>query len=818
MFADIILPFALEKNYTYVIPAEFEGILKPGMRAEVSFRKKIYTGIIAKIHDRRPEGYSLKPILALPDHLHVINKIQLDFWKWISQYYLCTEGEVMQAALPAAYKLSSETILVLDNDKKIDSAKLTDKEYIVAEALTIQNELTLSEIQKILQQKSIQPIVKTLIENGIAYIKEELKETFKAKTEKYLLLHPQYSDEKTLEELFNKLEQKESLSKQLHALMIFYQEAQLYGKIKRSVLLRKSGISTSVLATMIKHGIFIEQIEETSRLKGNNLPAEQKDILLSTAQKNALGQIIKNFQEKDVVLLHGITGSGKTELYIELIKQYLKTSNAQILYLLPEIALTAQIINRLKKYFGGLVGIYHSKFSQNERVEIWQKILKKEYRIVIGARSALFLPFPELSLTIIDEEHDYSYKQHDQNPRYHARDAAIYLSKLHQAKTLLGTATPAIETYYNAQTNKYGYVNLSERYAQIELPKIEIIHLSEALKKTNKTQSFLSKELQTEIQNSLEKKEQVIIFQNRRGFAPFVICESCGWVPQCINCDVKLVYHKYADELRCHYCGYKRKTFPVCPACNSSRILIQGLGTEKIEDELQILFPEKKIARLDLDSVRTKNGFERVISAFEEGETDILVGTQMVTKGFDFDNVNLVGIIHADQTWNFPDFRANERAYQMLTQVSGRAGRKNKKGLVIMQCLNPSHPVLYYVIENNYKALYEAEIFQRQKFDYPPFTRLIKITLKHKEIEIVSAASKFMASELQKKLGKRVLGPVLPPIAKIRNKIHFEILLKLKNNTSEINQVKHHIASSEIQLFQQAQYKQVDIVIDVDPL
>ncbi|MBC8173260.1 MAG: primosomal protein N' [Chitinophagales bacterium] len=812
-FADIILPFALEKNYTYSIPDDMLQALTPGIRVEVPFKSKTYTGIVARIHDQKPEGYVLKPILSLPDHLQVVNKIQLDFWAWMADYYMCSVGDVMQAALPAPYKLSSETILVLEDEKKIDSAALNDKEFIVAEALTMQKKLTLQEIQKILRQKSVQPIVKVLIEKGIAFIKEELKGAYKARTEKYILLNKTYQQEEALRKLFDQLEK---FPKQLHILMMYYQLAYDTGKIKRAVLLRKADATAAVLQTMLKKEIFFESEEGISRLPEGADVIENK-ITLSPAQNDVLDDIEEQFKEKNVILLHGVTGSGKTEVYIELIRKRL-ADKKQVLYMLPEIALTAQIVNRLKKHFGNVVGVYHSKFNQNERIEIWQKVLNQEYQVLLGARSSLFLPFRDLDLVIIDEEHDYSYKQQEPNPRYHGRDAAIYLAHLHNAKTILGTATPSIETFYHTQTKKYGLVKLYERYSKMEMPEIKIVPVIKTSQNKNTDPSHFTAELTAAIKNALLIKEQVILFQNRRGFAPFVICEACGWVPQCVNCDVKLVYHKFADELRCHYCGYKHKTFPVCPACNSSRILIQGLGTEKIEDELNLLFPEQKIARLDLDAVRTKHGHEKIIRDFEDGEIDILVGTQMVTKGLDFDNVNLVGIMSADQIINYSEFRANERAFQLMTQVSGRAGRKNRKGLVLIQAIYTKHPVLQYVIDNNYPALFENEILQRQQFLYPPFTRLLKIVVKHKQTEIAHKAANFLVSHLIKLFGKKVLGPSVPNIARIRNKYNLEITVKMDTQKHFIENVKKRVKEIVVKMQENKDFRQADIVLDVDPL
>ncbi len=812
LFADVILPFALEKNYTYAVPEEFSAALQPGMRVEVPFRNKTYTGIIAKIHSEKPNGYTAKSILSLPDHLHIVNKIQLEFWNWMAKYYMCSNGDVMNAALPAPYKLSSETVIVLDENAVIDTQLLEDREFIVAEALSIQKELSLKDIQQILQLKTIQPVIKALIQKGVAYIKEEMKETYSAKTEKFVILHSDYNSEETLGKLFDKLE---AFPKQLNVLMVYYQLAAQQQKIKKSVLIRKADASSAVLKTMIKNNIFIETDENVSRLQLYGI-SDEDEIQLNEEQIAITKKIHNLFEEKQTVLLHGVTGSGKTEVYIEFIKKSV-AEGKQVLYLLPEIALTAQIINRLKKRFGSIIGVYHSKFNQSERVEIWQRVLNNEYKIILGARSALFLPFNKLGLIIVDEEHDYSYKQHEPNPRYHARDAAIYLAHLHKGKTLLGTATPSVETYFQAVSGKFGLVTMFKRYGNMAMPEIRIVDIKEEEK--NKTmQSHLSSQLIGQMQSTIKNREQIILFQNRRGYAPYLICEACGWTPRCVNCDVNLVYHKFSDELRCHYCNFKNNTYQACPACGSTRLIIKGFGTEKIEDELHYSFPESKIARLDLDSIKTKHGHEKVIRAFEDGEVDILVGTQMVTKGLDFDNVNLVGILSADQIINFSDFRASERAFQMMTQVSGRAGRKNKKGVVLIQALQTNHPVLKFVIHNDYNGFYNKEIAERREFGYPPFVRLIRLTLKHNKSEMVNRTAQFLATELRKHFGSNLLGPAIPGIPRIRNKYLSEILIKADNKKAETDRMKTFLKFEIEKLQMHPTHKRVEIIVDVDPM
>lgn len=812
LFADVILPFALEKNYTYAIPEEYSAILVPGMRVEVPFRNKVYTGVIAKVHPLKPDGYQPKPILSLPDHLQVIHKSQLDLWQWMADYYMCPIGDVMQAALPAAYKLSSETVIVYHPNHGVDVLTLDEKEFLVAEALSIHNELALKDIQLIVQQKTIQPIIKALIGLGIASVKEELKEVYIPKTEKYVVLDEAYASEEGIQQLFEQLQKHE---KQVNVLMIYYQLSTKEYKVKRSVLLRRAGVTAAVLKTMVKNGIFHEVDEQVSRL-GEYTGQLLDDLVLNEAQQKALTEIQTHWKEKQVVLLHGVTGSGKTEIYIECIKEAVEQGK-QVLYLLPEIALTAQIIARLKRRFGSAVGIYHSKFNQHERVEIWQQVLNGTCRIMLGARSAVFLPFNQLGLVIVDEEHDASYKQYEPNPRYHGRDTAIYLARIHGAKTILGTATPSIESYYHAKQQKYGLVELVGRYAEIEMPEVRIVDVK-AEEAGKQMQSHFSSVLKSEIQLTLDQKEQVILFQNRRGYAPFLLCEACGWTPQCVNCDVNMVYHKYANELKCHYCNYTHQPYATCPACGSARIVIKGFGTERIEDDLHYIFPDARTARLDLDTVRTKHGHEKIVKAFEEGGIDILTGTQMVTKGLDFDHVRLVGILSADQLINFADFRAAERAFQMLTQVSGRAGRKHRRGLVVIQAIKTDHPVLQYVVKHDFKGFYDREIAERQQFGYPPFTRLIRLTLKHASKDLVHAGAHVCARGLREQLGERVLGPALPVVPRIRNRYLMEILIKYPSNSQAMELVKQTIKAQLAKMDADAVYKRVDIAIDVDPL
>ncbi len=809
LFAEIVLPFPLGQTFTYAVPEDLIPQVAVGMRTEVTFRNKVYTGLVCEIHDRSPSLQKVKSILSLPDPEPVINEEQLKFWKWIAAYYLCTLGEVYAAAMPAYFKLGSETHVLSSGNW--DATELEDKEFIVGEALRQKNELSLDEIRKLLQIKNVQPVIRTLIEKGLVLIKEEMKPGYKPKTKKMVSLAARYHDEEEMEVLFADLERAR---KQQEILMMYYQLAPDYGPLAASVLLRRSGASASTLKSMLDKGIFIQEEMEVDRIVVDAPSTSEKKLGLSELQQVALASVRHQLEEKGTVLLHGITGSGKTEIYIQLIEEYLQKGK-QVLYLLPEIALTAQIINRLTAHFGNSIGVYHSRFNHNERVELWRKVYSGSCRIVLGARSAVMLPYKELGLVIVDEEHDYSYKQQDPAPRYQARDTAVFLSTIFGSHTLLGTATPSLESFYNAKSGKYGYVELNERYGGVPLPEIKVVALSKQ-KIKGAPDLHISKDLEEAIQSSLLRKEQVILFQNRRGYSPTLLCAECGWSPECVNCDVHLVYHKSANELRCHYCGFKHEAVNTCPSCSSTRILVQGFGTEKIEDELSLQMPSASIARLDLDAVRTKTGHEMVISDFEEGKTDILVGTQMVTKGLDFENVSLVGILSADQILSFPDFRASERAFQLMTQVAGRAGRKNVKGVVMIQTHNPTHPVVQHVSHYRQEEFYTEELSQRNRFEYPPFTRIIQITMRHKKQELSLNASYQFVQALPRTPGYKVLGPVAPGIARVRGKYIIQTLIKVMHG--EEKQVRYDIRQAIEKVKAQKQFSGVDIIPDVDPV
>jgi primosomal protein N' (replication factor Y) len=856
-FVDVIVPLALPNLYTYRVPYELNEVVMIGKRVVVQFGKgKLYSALIRTIHNTPPKQYTAKYIDSILDEQPIVTIQQFQFWDWISQYYMCTIGEVMVAALPGGLRLTSETKIVI-NPSHLKAtitnglkSEISDKEYLLIEALEIRNVLTLTEIAAIVEQKTIYPIIKSLIEKGIVLIQEELKEKFKPKIETFIRI-TEYADvEENLKIIFSTLEKK--AHKQLEVLMAFITLSKRYSEerqeVKKTDILKMVNGAEGALTSLIKKNIFEVYDREAGRLtnvdnenKISQLNEIQQEVLDSIQQqffaKECTPSIVKNQAEqvviaattstlqkpklnKEVVLLHGVTSSGKTEIYVKLIETMI-AAGKQVLYLLPEIALTTQIINRLRKYFGNVVGVYHSKFNENERVEIWNKILNTKenelkYKLIIGARSSLFLPFNNLGLIIVDEEHDTSYKQYDPAPRYNARDGAIYLAHIHKAKTVLGSATPSVETYYNALEGKYGLANIHNRFGGVQMPEIIIADVKEATRR-KQMKSHFSPALLDAITLALDKKEQIILFQNRRGFAPQLECNVCAWIPQCVNCDVSLTYHKTTNQLRCHYCGYSIKPPSKCAACGDTDMKMKGFGTEKIEEELNVFYPRAKIMRMDLDTTRSKFAHQHIIQDFEEGNIDILVGTQMVTKGLDFDNVSMVGILNADSMLNFPDFRSFERSYQLMAQVAGRAGRKNKRGLVIIQTQNPSHSIIQEVIANDYLSMYTNQLLDRKNFNYPPFYRLIEITLIHKDINIVNESAKYLADALKKYLGKRVLGPEFPIVSRIRNSYHKNILIKIEKDIS-VAEVKKGIVELLIKFKSLVEFKIVRIQIDVDPI
>lgn len=811
-FVNVILPLPLAKLYTYRVPLEMVDEVAAGKRVVVQFgKKKLYAAIIHDIQFHPPKEYEAKYILSVLDEDVLVSPTLLKFWNWMANYYMCSIGDVMQAALPAPFKLQSETKIRLNQACEIETLELSDKEYLIVEALTVQEELSLDEIAEVVQLKNIFPLLKSLYLKDAVLLTEEMKEIYKPKMATCISLNEKYLDENELRNLFTTLEKKPM---QLDMLMAYLHLKNNTEHIQKSKLIETSKANDSSLKTLVKNNIFIEYKIKINRLKTEIIPTETFE--LNEFQQAAYNQLIMHFETKEVALLHGVTSSGKTHVYVKLIEEVLK-QNKQVLFLLPEIALTSQIVSRVKKYFGEQAVAFHSKFTQNERVELWNKIQKGEAKIIIGARSAVFLPFDKLGLVIVDEEHESSYKQQEPAPRYHARDAAIFLAHLWQCKTVLGSATPSFESYQNCKTEKYALVEMNERFGNMEMPQIITANIAEETRVKTMKGNFTSV-LYDEIETALTLHEQIILFQNRRGYAPIIECQSCHWVPKCINCDISLTYHKSLDSLKCHYCGHTQNVPKSCVACGSHILNLKGIGTEKIEDELGVLFPTARISRLDLDATKSKHGHEQIIQSFENHEADILVGTQMVSKGLDFEKVSVVGIINADQLLYFPDFRAHERAFQLISQVSGRAGRKHKQGKVIIQTSSPNHQVIQQIIHHQYQQLFTHECEERKQFEYPPYFRLIKIVVKHKEYKIAAEAAFDLKQNMNKRLGNdKMLGPESPFVSRIRNLFIKEILIKIDKNSPHLQEIKQFIKACISKTIENKGFNRCIIYADADP-
>ncbi len=815
LYADIILPLALpNRSYTYAIPEGASALVQPGVRVEVQFgRSKLYSGLVERVHDQKPD-YPLKPIISVLDEVNLVNSQQLGFWDWLSDYYCCTLGEVMAAALPGQLRLSSETRIVLNEAFGDDFNGFDTDEYLIGEALLIQQEITVEDARKILNKKTVFPVIQRLLNKGLLFLREDLQEKYRPKKISAVrLAEPYRSQPGQLREVMGELEKKE---RQLELLMAYLALEKRQPYVSKQELLTKADVTESSLNTLIKKGIFEKYERDVSRMSRYEDEIVESDAL-SEQQQRAIREIQAVFTEKEqnVALLYGVTGSGKTQVYIELIREVLQ-QGGQVLYLLPEIALTAQITHRLQKVFGADLAVYHSKINHNERVEVWKSAAAGK-PLTLAARSGLFLPFKDLRLIIVDEEHDASFKQYDPAPRYHARDAAIFLANIYKAKTLLGTATPSIESWHNALTGKYGLVEMHERYGGIQLPEIQMVDLREAAR-SKQMHSIFSPLLLEKIKTAITAGEQAILFQNRRGYAPMLECQVCSWTAQCKHCDVSLTYHKHSNRLRCHYCGYVQEVAQICPACGSGKITLRGFGTEKIEDEIKIFLPEARIGRMDMDTAGSKGNLAALLSDFEEGRIDLLVGTQMVTKGLDFDNVALVGVLGADQLIKFPDFRSGERAFQLLTQVAGRAGRKLKRGQVLIQAWEPTHPVLRDVLANAFRAFAKRELDERQAFKYPPYYRLIHLTVKHKDPRVVHQAAAELAKILRGRLGERVLGPVQPHTARLRTYYLQDIMLKLEKSAPLLANTKTFIKNTIELLLAKEGFRQLIVAIDVDPV
>ncbi|RZL49726.1 MAG: primosomal protein N' [Pedobacter sp.] len=810
LFVEVILPLSLAINYTYRVPFELNDKVNVGKRVVVQFGKhKIYTALVKTIGKKPPELYEAKYIIDVVDEHPVITEKQFQFWDWITTYYLCNEGDVMAAALPTGLKLASETILMLRDELPNDLA-LTEKELLIVEFLHKQPRMSIDDVVELLGQKTVYPIINSLIGKEVIYIAEEVIEKYKPLLKSFITLNPFYKEAENLKQLFSVLEKA---PKQLDALLAYLKLTKTDVSIPKQQLLEESGSGQAAIKALVDKDVFNVHKKQVSRLVDGEDEFEV-NFELSTAQQIAFNEIETQFESKEVILLHGITASGKTQLYIKLIEKAI-SSGGQVLFLLPEIALTTQIVERIKRYFGDKIGVYHSKFNDNERVEIWNKVLNGSYQVVLGARSAVFLPFKDLKLIVVDEEHESSYKQHEPAPRYQARDAAVFLAHLHRTKIILGSATPSIESFYNATTNKYGLVVLNERFGGVQLPIQEVVSIAEETKRKKMT-SYFTSVLIDDMSAALENKEQIILFQNRRGYATILICATCGYAPKCVNCDVSLTFHKTSGKLHCHYCGYHQSSINICPACGSVHIEQKGFGTERIEEELSLIFPDVKIARLDLDSTRTKNGMQQIISDFQDKKTQILIGTQMVAKGLDFDNVSLIGVINADTLLNYPDFRAFERSYQLLAQVAGRAGRRDKQGKVCIQAYDDSHRIIKQVIANDYAQMYADEMEERKQFNYPPFTRLIFINVKHKDANVLNIAAQTLANTLKAQLGNRILGPEQPLVARIRNYYIKQIIIKTEKSAA-IQKVKAVLKETIKDFNSQKDFKSVITQIDVDP-
>lgn len=815
-FVDVILPLPLHGCFTYSLSEEITEEVQIGCRVVVPFgRKKYYTAIVRNIHNAAPTAYEVKEVTALLDAHPILLAEQFKFWEWLADYYLCTQGDVYKAALPSGLKLESETMVEYNPDFESD-IRLPEREQKVLDLLSVESEQCVTKLEKDSGIKNILSVIKSLLDKEAIFVKEELKRTYKPKVETRVRLTIAARDEQRLKELFEELERA---PKQLDLLMKYIELSGVLGnqpkEVTKKELLHRASVSPAIFNGLVDKAIFEVYQQEIGRL---NLIQSSISPLhpLNDHQQRAYHDIMEVFREKNVCLLHGVTASGKTEIYIHLIEEII-SQGKQVLYLLPEIALTTQITERLQRVFGSRLGIYHSKFPDAERVEIWQKQLsRKGYDIILGVRSSVFLPFRNLGLVIVDEEHENTYKQQDPAPRYHARNAAIVLAAMYGAKTLLGTATPSIETWHNAISGKYGLVELKERYREIQLPEIISVDIKELHRKKRMNGPFSPLLLQY-IREALEQKEQVILFQNRRGFAPMIECHTCGWVPKCKNCDVSLTYHKGLNQLTCHYCGYSYQVPRVCPACEGVDLRNRGFGTEKIEDDIKTLFPEATVTRMDLDTTRTRSAYERIIADFEQGKTDILIGTQMVSKGLDFDHVSVVGILNADTMLNYPDFRAYERAFQLMAQVAGRAGRKNKRGRVVLQTKNIDHPIIPQVILNDYEGMVGGQLAERQMFHYPPYYRLIYVYLKNRNETLLDLMAQTMASKLRSVFGSRVLGPDKPPVARVQTLFIRKIIVKIEVNAPMVR-ARELLMQVQKEMIAEDRFKSLIVYYDVDPM
>jgi primosomal protein N' (replication factor Y) len=812
LYAEIIIPLHLPKNYTWKIPLELIPKANIGTRVEVELRNKKYTGIIKNLSPDKPEAFEPKDILSVLDDEPILYHTQLQLWQWIAQYYMCSQGDVMNAAVPSHLKLNSESIIVFNEEYGDNFNQLNNEEFLIAEALLIKKELKLSEVQLILDTKKVFAIIKQLAIKKVCFVWESLKDKYVEKKESYVILNPIYDNEENLSTLLNNWSKA---PKQMELLLAYLHFLKTEGIVIKKELLKKADATEAQLKGLLDKEILFVEKRAITRLP--HLPIiSQIDFELNASQQNAVAEITNAFTKKETCLLYGVTGSGKTQVYITLLEQILKQGK-QALYLLPEIALTTQLIRRLQKHFGGNIAVYHSRFNDNERVELWNKVKSGELKIVMGARSSLLLPYKNLELIIVDEEHEPSFKQYEPSPRYHARDVAIYLASISKANIVLGSATPSVESFYNASLSKYKLVELKERYGNIALPTMEIVDMK-LQNKNKKEKTILSTELETAITQTLLQGKQVILFKNRRGYVPFKVCSSCGWMPECKHCNVSLTYHKSKNHLVCHYCSTIYATVNTCVACGNSKFEEKNFGTEKIEEIVAETFSKAKVGRMDVDSVKGKNAHTNLIQQFEQGKIDILVGTQMLVKGLDFEKVHLVGILDADSMLNFADFRVHERAFQLMEQVSGRAGRKKEQGRVVIQAMQSNHPLLPIIQQHNYNAFFNVEIEARKEFFYPPFSRLIQLQFKHKKQEIVQRAAAYFANNINPNFQKYIIGPAEPVINRVRNQFLMELLFKLPKDTSTINQCKDAILNQIAILQNTREFSGIIVISIVDPI
>jgi primosomal protein N' (replication factor Y) len=813
MFADIILPLNLPQVLTYGVPIVMQDHLRAGMRVEVTLGKnKQYAGIVERLHNEKPLTYQVKPVRNIIDEEPVVTEKQLQFWRWIAGYYMASPGEVMQAALPAHLKLMGETRLEWVGDDGI-TYEWSDETYKAAESLRLRKEITISELRTLTGPNHFAAALNELLEKEAIIINDTLETAYKPRREKVVTLSARYNEEPELIALFDQLSKA---PRQLQLLMAYTEQRMKHGVVRQQDLLERASATSAQLKAMADKGIFIISEQQVDRLPYTGTE-DVREISFTTAQQTAYTELDKGLQEKKVALLHGVTGSGKTLLYIQKIRECLAQGRQAIL-LLPEIGLTTQLVSRLNAYFGEELGVYHSHFSNNERVEIWEKVRKGTYKVVAGPRSALWLPYSDVGLIIADEEHDSSYKQKDPAPRFHARDAAIYMAAMYDARVILGSATPSVETLYNVQQGKYAYAALKDRYMGVKMPEITIIDARSLNNIRNSDAKLLTPELQQAIQETLQDKRQAILFQNRRGYAPFQMCTTCGWSPRCKNCDVSLTFHKSTDKLHCHYCGYKSPVLLACPACGTNSLTSKSFGTQKIEEEVQQLFPGARVARMDVDSMKGRHSISELLSKLEKRKVDILTGTQMVVKGLDLEAVALVGIVSADSLLTFPDFRVNERAFQLMEQVSGRAGRADGLGRVFIQAFNLQHPVLQWVKNHDVQGFYRYEIKYREHFFYPPFSRIIRVIFRHADEDRAIAAAQLMADALATVTGIMVQGPGPAVVPRVRNQYIREIWIKCPRDQRLIDSVKSFLKAQRLHIVGLRGNTNVQVVFDVDPM